>query len=608
MNSAELAALLASTHPHLSGPQPSVQHSKNTSDPTPLSPRQLFQSRVRTLSDAPTNPQSSPNRARGGGELQRLSTLRVHVTSPRTAQRGAPPHNSHAYHTRDGRFGFTPHEPDFIVEERAAWTGASVERVGEPDHTTPNAWHGRDDESLRLSQDSDTLTENTESLHLQAFAPSLSAPDLDERPKTSRGSSMPGTFPHSQPELSANDTPLRKSKFVEGSMNHRSEGISSTWDQHGERLSTDNSRSPLAHDSDSTPRAAHMSSESLNAEDLSEFRPATASATAATFRQRLSRLANPFKPSEEPTKGTEEVEKQPKKKRLRKSISSWNFHTFGEKVKFFGASAGDSSGSSNHASQPGTTEQLDVLTERKRKAEEAYAEQFGTKKQKTNYGISAEDRNRTIRAPSRTLKKRTPSAQRTPTAHRQHNVSASSVASVHNDADTDKLESADLRKRPSRRELEKENQQLRVLLREQQAQSRASLQLSASRSSLHLPLDEQHEVAGKPQATQATKPPTATAEPRPRRMQKRRENPGIPPVPPLPTREILATLGNKAPTDPDSIQRMKNTAAKEGAGTVRRVTRSMKTKPPREEDGENIRPEEGSSLPREEWEWPEDVF
>ena len=440
MNRAELAALLASTHRHLSEDQSQLQHSVNINGPPPLSPRQLFQSRVRTLSDdgAPS-PQRSPNRRRG--ELQHLSSLRVHVTSPRTARHGASPRSSHAFRTRDGRFGFSPHEPDFIAEERAAWTGASIERVGNISPTNSNAWTAVDQESLRLSEDSaEDSSKNSDPASVQAFAPSLTTADLDERPKTSRGTSMPGTFPRPHSEPAANVTPARISKFLEGSMNGRSEGVSSSWEHLRERLSTDQ---PPNDDSDSTPRAAHMSTESFDREDLSEFRPATAG--AATFRQRLSKLTNPFRSSEEPSMVTQEVQKQPlqpKKKGLRKSISSWNFHNLGGKVKFFGASASDSLGGSSQASHAGTTEQLDVLTERKRKAEEAYAEQFGNKKQKTNDGISAEDRNRTIRAPSRTLRKRAVSGQRTPSAQRQRPLSATTPVPIQDPTETSKAEAA----------------------------------------------------------------------------------------------------------------------------------------------------------------------
>lgn len=400
---------------------------------------------------------------------------------------------------------------------------------------------------------------------------------------------MPGAFPahQSDPDISHQNT--RKSKFFEGSMNERSVGVSSTWDVNGERLSEETSGAD--EDADSTPRDSRTSMDSFNSSDLSEFRPT--STTPATLKQRLSRLASSFKLNEDTTKRPEVIQAQPKRKGLRKSMSTWGFHSFGEKVKFFGASAGDPD-----AKKRGT-EQVDGLNERKRKAEEAYAEQFGTKKQKNNDGIAAEDRNRTVRGPSRTLKKRSVSAQQTPTTRRRRNVpSSTTVMGQEDPAEVRETEDLDLRKRPSRRELEKENQQLRALLRERQARTRGNLQLSASRSSLHLPLED-HDVPVEPVTARVVTP---------KKAHPHSSKAGVPPVPPLPNKAVLATLGNKAPVHNATAAQPKAATSWKDTGTIKRVTRSSKLDPPTEVQNENLDPTQTQSAHKEEWQWPDDVF
>lgn len=588
MNRDELAEVLASTHGRFSAHQPQGdrQHSANTRpsvpvpSPTQLSPRQVFQSRIRTLSDdGSVSPRRSSDRNRG--ELERRSTLRVHVRSPRSTRSTALPSNNHVYHMRNGMFAYSSTEPDFVAEERAAWTGTPIDGRGSSKNEEANIWTDADQVTLRRSLPSESFSQPPESITvLHTFGPSSSSVDLDERPKTSRGNAT-------QADSDTNTTAARKSKFFEGSMNDRSVGISSTWNGVGERLS--DVPSSEADESESTPRAARISTDSFSSTDLSEFRPAAA--TPATLKQRLSRLASNFRSGEDVVKATDKEPAQPKRKGLRKSISIWGFHNLGEKVKFFGTSAFDVSSAHGHNPKHEKAEQLDVLTERKRKAEEAYAEQFGTKKQKTKYGVATEDRNRTIRQPSRTLKKRSVSAQLTPTIRRRRDVSASTIVPSLDPADLSGSDDTDLRKRPSRQQLEKENHQLRAMLREQRAQSRGNLQLAASQSSLHLPLDG-HGEPGKPV-------PTAP---------KQQAQAGIPPVPPLPSRAVLATLGNRNSAGSDALPRMRVASGQQETGTITRVTRSAKHAYSLENAGENANPAHSKSASKEEWQWPDDVF
>ncbi|ETN44629.1 uncharacterized protein HMPREF1541_10299 [Cyphellophora europaea CBS 101466] len=603
MNRNELAELLASTHGHLSKRQTREprQHSTATSNAltADLSPRQLFQSGIRTLSHdglpVPSPPLSPHRRA----ELQRLSSLRVHVTSPTSHVHQQSPG---ACRLPDARFGYTTQEPDFVAEERAAWVG--VPREGTTSDNRPVLDSVSEE---RLSTDSSQSSD--QSTHLQPFGPSHGISDASDRPRTSRGTSMPGTFPHHDAEPKGHEIVGRKSKFLEGSMNEKSVGLSSTWLDHGAGLSTDSTTADVDDDdNESTPRAGRVSVDSLNSTDVADFTPLTI--TPATIKQRLSRFASNFKSSEseDVTRESEVKPKRLQKKGLRKSISFWNFGNIGGKVKFFGATASDSSDSHGHSSKSSDGEKLDVLGERKRKAEKIYAEQFGTKKQKGNDGLSVEQGEPAHSLPPRTLKKRSVSAQRSPAARRRREVSSSTVTSLQEYANVRGPASLDLRKRPSRRELEKENQQLRALLREQQAQSRGHLQLSASRSSLHLPLEESDVETVESAITS-----TPSNDGRQKKTQKQRGRSGIPPVPPLPSRAVLESLGNKV-LDAQEAPGTGTSAStfRQDAGTTKRVTRSAKLGMTADVGGENINTvatSTGTVKPRrEEWEWPEDVF
>ena len=117
--------------------------------------------------------------------------------------------------------------------------------------------------------------------------------------------------------------------------------------------------------------------------DVSEFKPRPI--TPFTIKNRLSKLGSHFKSIDEPEKPEQ---KKDKRKRLRKSISNWNFHTLGEKIKLFGNSThdlGDQGTASPIKKQKAADTEL--LNDRKRKAEELYAQQYSTKKHKSNDGI-----------------------------------------------------------------------------------------------------------------------------------------------------------------------------------------------------------------------------
>jgi hypothetical protein len=591
MNQNELASLIAASHRRPKpSKRPSQVHSSGNmaisiAKKAPLSPRALFQSRVRTLSDDGSEPYSQHSaRSRPREELQHLSSLRVHVTSPRASASPA------TRRTRDGRFGYSPQEPDFITEERAVWTG----------HTSSSAFP-----PLKLS--TGIRAENDFTLIPASNAPSVSPSRVKplvpfgpqnhndttpERPKTSRGRSIPDTFPEAESQRSGSETEARKSRFIEGSMNARSAGVSSIWNSSQENFYSQSQSED--EEFDATPKASRISTDSLSSSDLNDFRPATA--TPATLKQRLVKLAHGLRSNEPLSTEQSQGTKPPKRKGLRKSMSTWSFH-FGDKVRFFGSQAGDQTNESGN-------EQLARLDDRKRKAEEAYAEQFGTKKQKANDGFQVDDRNATIRATPRTLKKRSVSAGRTPTTCHRRDGSTSTAVPPTDPVDLGDADGLDYYKRTSRRELEKENQQLRALLRETQAQIGAAQKVSASKSTVHLPIAEDaHDTAAD----------TAHA-PRTRRSRSQTPRAGIPPVPPLPSRAVLANMdnGKSAPKPPPHKKLPKPPMHKEvtksnwqDTGSVKRVTRSTKALAASDNRKENVSPEKTS---QQQWDWPEDVF
>jgi hypothetical protein len=267
--------------------------------------------------------------------------------------------------------------------------------------------------------------------------------------------------------------------------------------------------------------------------------------------------------SDESARTVDEAPKIAKnRKGLRKSISIWNF-----REKIFGGSSSDAAseistdmtsdkrGGRQKDKRTSAATDINILNERKRKAEEAYAQQFGVKKQKSNIGLSvastpankALDDEKRPKTPTLFRRKRD---QRTPSGDH---------------------------KRLSRKELEKENQQLRTLLRESQSMT---FSRSASLSSIDLALvGHENFMRG----------PVVTLSPG-----KKQESKGddIPPVPKLPGKGVLSELQNRArPLRPEREME------KENQRSFETIEESAET------DGN-----EGRVNRQEQWEWPEDVF
>lgn len=555
--------------------QHTIRNNHHHNNNNPLSPRQLFQSRVRTLADNQddASPIRTPER-----QHDFLSNLRLAVASPTPDRKTA--FQPSYFHVSPQR------EPEFLLEERQAWRGVSSEKEEDGDEKDG------DIPVLRQSLDDERLSSTVHDATLKPFGPlrtgGVGGGGPVARPKTSRGELL------AREEKDAAEV-VRRSKFLEGSMGRKSSGVSSTWVEHGERLSLDLlSEKEGEDDDDATPKAERQARESFDSEDLAEFK--VGSTTPGTLKQRFAKFASTIKGRAEGQKnrgdGQKEVDgeqKEPKRKGLRKSISTWSLHGFSDKVKFFSTDT-----PTTPAKDP-EQERIQALNDRKRKAEETYAQQFGTKKQKANDGNAVEDKDRTIRGNTRTLKKRSVSAHSTitPKTSRRRETPRSAAPAIVDPADIVEDGGTDHHKRPSRRELEKENQTLRAMLREQQAQNRAHLQHSASRSSFHLAMD-MSEDEGKPVVITNSRINAS------RSGQKK----GIPPVPPLPNRAALATMGNRGVETHDATVKQRSTFA--DTGTVKRVGPVLAMCPEGQDENKPVESERNGG--RQAWEWPDDVF
>ena len=556
MNRNELAALLAQTHsiPHSPHRQTSPLRSDSLlpAATSPASPRQIFQSRVRTLSDDGDSTKIlSPSPTRRSKELQHLSSLRVHVRNAHGLSSPRAPSSSDFHRSKHWRFHFSSAEPDFVTEERAAWdTERPNKKSSNHDSEVPNVPSDgvsqADDPSVFESELHDA--KDTDLPLLKPFGPASTSRDVNERPKTRHGhgagaDTIPGAFPTEDP-MSSNQA-VRRSKFMEGSMTDRSVAVASSWSEQDHVATESSNRSSEDTDSDATPKAIRASRDSLSSCDLSDFRPAPI--TPSTIRGKISKLVK--RPNDSSTKPVPE-EKKPKRKGLRKSISTWSFHNIGDKMRFFGASSTDLPAEDQPSSKQGNDAHLQVLNERKRKAEEVYAQQFGTKKQRSNDGIPVQNTHK-LRTQSQphTFKKRNIS-ERTiipaSTIRHHRKVPDSIPQTAQEPADIVGGSDHDRRKRPSRVELEKENQQLRAMLREQQAQQTGYMHRSASKSTVHLPLDN-HAHSTRRVTSQSASPSRSlhgadTAKPFKSTQDHGRS---VPPVPALPSRAVLASLNGQ---------------------------------------------------------------
>ncbi|KIX94177.1 uncharacterized protein Z520_10204 [Fonsecaea multimorphosa CBS 102226] len=520
MNRQEFAHLLSQTQSMMAPPRaPTTTHlisdsclhgSASASSP-PLSPRQKFQAHVRTLNDqASTPPRNASTVPKRSPELQHVSSLRVSYRKtppPKTPCRASPTWEDSELTLKT--FNNTHNEPYFITEEREAWSRQSPSRTTMPFADNVFFLQPPDAHSPIL-QPSKQLRE------LRPFAPLAHPVDVNERPKTSRGpahSHSKFTIENADANLREEDLSARASKFAEGSMNARSAGISSTWQEHSSITSCSETES----DDDPTPRASPQRSSI----DLSEFKPETT--IAPTLKQRLFKFGTKARSKE----NTSKVEGEPaakKKNGLRKSMSLWNLHSDKRKAADGSESPEKKSSASSHNSD------LEVLNDRKRRAEEAYAQQFGMKRRKSNVGLATatsgdhalEEMEATTGSQSQSWP--APNNDRRPGQSPSKIVPADSEWSdSHNDLDH--------QKRPTRRELEKENQQLRALLRQKQQEKTPQPASSSSRQHTLTPgIVHEDDVS--------------TAKSSAKKQSQKQSGAAAPAVALLPERAALRTLSN----------------------------------------------------------------
>ena len=267
----------------------------------------------------------------------------------------------------------------------------------------------------------------------------------------------------------------RKSKFLEGSMNDRSQAIASTWPVGSMTKSVPARES--AEDDDTTSEGNHKRPRSFSLFKDKDY-------TLASGREKTSRPSSYVnantssitnntnrQPSENPSLIHQKSKGQ--NLGLRSSFSTLNFQGISEKFKIFGSSKAQAKPSNKTAIAPEKEVEAfkALMNERKRKAEAAYAEQFGYKKQRAGDDIAGtkaihfsrplttihnQSQVPATAAVQRTVSKMPESAS-TPSPSNPNPAPTASVCPRHASSGT-------LKKRPSRRDLEKENAELRALL------------------------------------------------------------------------------------------------------------------------------------------------
>ena len=481
-----------------------------------------------------------------------------------------------------------------LAEERQAWLNQSTSDIDQDSNSEVDAAH---DKSLSCRS---TLA--------QDHGTALTEQDPE------------GTTPLARPKIIT-----RRSMFLEGSMNEASRATASTWDESAITRAPSSSYSEKTlvdrdDDSQATPRTSLSSRASFSSSiDINEFKPLPA--TPSTFTTTIKRFGQILKPGQgnvdQSTVRARAPATKPPKRGLRKSMSTWKIFNSSisevdedspefppredlnatikrstrmtlkpkSRVKTVAASAND---------------QKQLLDERKRKAEIAYAEQFGTVKRHKQVASGEKSSTMTKEVPEPATVRRTdrltaassvsankdsdasvastsirpvePPQLMQDTCH-QHPRPSSRNSNTSIESETDRL------KRVSRTELEKENQQLRAMLREkekpdQNTINRSPTRLKRSRASL----ERDPSLADSNWQIFEYDPPATI---------KRRTGPIVqasedaPPMPSLPTgvqtsSTILAPLNNittlPRPIDASTVKRY---AGQQPPGRMLEVPRSL---------------------------------
>lgn len=406
------------------------------------------------------------------------------------------------------------------------------------------------------------------------------------------------------PRPSASTTPTnRTSKFIEGSMNERSFPIASSWPSDVLLADSDKPLPP-------TPRTKHVTFDST------------------PIREPL--VNN--QPADVPTTTTTSTTKRKDRKFLRRSMSNFNLHSISEKMKIFGGSSHDVAATAclepsvekkklHKSDHLGTG--IDVLTDRKRKADEAYAAQFGFKKPKFVAAAAANCNSGTGTAPSpnvgggggggggshqtqTTTQQQGRNVEHHPSPHstsgknktllhRSARRSAATNPTTTTTATTTSTPRA-LRHKKSRRELERENAELRA-------------RLSAPQNSHPHHHHHPHQAPGPAKAATVSSAGNGSSRGDLGREEEEEEE-SVPPVPPIPGRGVLSVLENAT-----SIKRGSGGSFAQRQGIMDGRTEKEKEKTKRMSGSHHVVTGSmgagvgvGIGIGKKSFEWPEDVF
>lgn len=202
MDRHQLAHLLAHSHPNMNSTRTDARTAPadnlcHQSQSQSLSPRQKFQSRIRTLSQESTS-------------HSRNASLAPYSPASSTCPSPSPSPTFNGYRYSDSaRPGErrAQNEPQFITEEREAWARPS------PSATRRGRIPPSEDAFvLQPPQDPSPVQQPRKyQRELRPFAPSLQSPDINERPKTSRGSKFGFShIPTDDEDLQSKTPALRK--------------------------------------------------------------------------------------------------------------------------------------------------------------------------------------------------------------------------------------------------------------------------------------------------------------------------------------------------------------------------------------------------------------
>lgn len=270
----------------------------------------------------------------------------------------------------------------------------------------------------------------------------------------------------SEEDVDANVTPRasydstatpRRSKFVEGTMNNRSMGVASTWYGISEKVGSAGGLS------------ASPSKGTIQDQFKDKPLPAVPGPKSTKRRGR-------FKFGTQKEDGSNE-ESTSHKKNLRNNVSMFHFKLFNsdskdsksDSVKYGNQATPKASKTAKISKRKAASEvnaEVNLLNERKRKAEEAYAEQFGFKKRSKNHREDTANKPPLTPSAVNATTATTPLTTLRPRKDRLRAPSPGTQPKLKSSTSSRSLRTAptSLRKRPSRKDLEEENAELRALL------------------------------------------------------------------------------------------------------------------------------------------------